>query len=102
MWRGLLLLCLVVGDWLCGFCAASGPATLVASDCCEAARRVRLPVRSLAGWYWTSKVYCRRQAVIFLTRPGRKVCAWPDARTRRLMARVPELSFQEKMARART
>ncbi|QDQ69222.1 CC chemokine vCCL3 [Colobine gammaherpesvirus 1] len=102
-WRGLLLLGVVLWGVLWGPGMANGPATIMASDCCEHIRRVRFPTKNVVGWYLTSKLYCEREAVIFVTRTGYKFCAWSEAaRTRHLMDRFPEMSFREITSLRRT
>ncbi|ABD28860.1 K4.1 [Human gammaherpesvirus 8] len=82
-------------------CAASGPATIMASDCCEnSLSSARLPPDKLiCGWYWTSTVYCRQKAVIFVTHSGRKVCGSPaKRRTRLLMEKHTEIPLAKRVA----
>ncbi|XP_058622362.1 C-C motif chemokine 4-like [Onychostoma macrolepis] len=47
------------------------------SKCCGELSKVKIPVKLVASYYWTSSS-CPRQAIVFQTKAGREFCVDPE------------------------
>uniref|UniRef100_A0A672RGM5 Chemokine interleukin-8-like domain-containing protein n=1 Tax=Sinocyclocheilus grahami TaxID=75366 RepID=A0A672RGM5_SINGR len=60
------------------FCVDAPHAIVPRSNCCVVFSNVRIPIKQVVSYFWTSST-CAKHAIVFKTVAGREICVDPEA-----------------------
>ncbi|XP_030642622.1 monocyte chemotactic protein 1B-like [Chanos chanos] len=75
--RKLITLSLLVLLFSLQLTSAFGPQGLIVSDCCSHLMTMRIPLKRVVSYRWTSSS-CAKKAIVFEMIGGKKICVDPE------------------------